>query len=153
MGLPRFIIKTIGKGYSNIRLCPVAHKGLIIFYTPHGGFAPAYVLSPLRANCILYSTRGLTPPPMFCRPYGLIISLCISLPFGKATGRRTQFGKHRSAPTGNQRSLIAKRREKANEGWGGAHHNTTLLLTPYRSSLADAAQSESLGVDLLLTKP
>jgi len=40
---------------------------------------------------------------------------------GKATGRRVsgngraKLGKQRSAPTGNQRSLIAKRREKANE--------------------------------------
>ena len=45
---------------------------------------------------------------------------------GKATGRRVsgngraKLGKQRSAPTGNQRSLIAKRREKANEvGRGG----------------------------------
>ena len=42
-------------------------------------------------------------------------------PRGEATGRRVsgngraKLGKQRSAPTGNQRSLIAKRREKANE--------------------------------------
>ena len=50
-------------------------------------------------------------------------------PFGKATGKatgrrvsengRAKLGKQRSAPTGNQRSLIAKRREKANGVGGG----------------------------------
>ena len=65
-----------------------------------GVSTPAYVLSPLQGYIIFHS-----PLPR---------RLSSRKATGKATGRRAKLGKHRSVPTGNQRSLIAKRREKAN---------------------------------------
>ena len=73
LGLSVLCTRTlVGSHYSSHRLCSVAPTGLIIgapSNSPEGGEKNC---SPSVAQ---HPPRGLTPPPILCRPNGLIITL------------------------------------------------------------------------------